>query len=453
MIRKLKRKFILVNMLLVSIALLVTFSSVMVINSRQLARESKTLMEQKLEPQPGERPSDGKTDQSGDNTPPDLPQGSQGEEQTQAGDSVPSSAEQNGNNPGGRPFNLEDPRESSVFLIQLDANGDVEEIIGADSLEIEEDEAKELAQTCMETGKDSGILSSMGLRYMKRTDERGTRLVFMDRSDELTTMRRLAVILILVGMGSLLVFFLISLWLARWVVGPVQRSWERERQFVADASHELKTPLTVILANIGILQRHKEDTIEQQDKWVENTKEEAVRMKRLVEDMLELARADAGTGKLHMEKLNISDLAWSAALGFESVVFEQKKTLDTEIAPDMFINGDPEKLKQLLVILIDNACKYSEPGGAITVTLEPVKNQVKLTVHNTGSYIEKEMQEHLFERFYRGDASRSREAGGYGLGLAIAKEIVSVHKGKISVRSEKETGTAFEVTIPGEKNG
>lgn len=425
MIRKLKRKFILVNMLLVSIALLVTFSSVMVINSRQLAKESEILMEQKLEPQPGNRPADGKPDQTGDNAPP---------EQT----------------PDGRPFNLEDPRESSVFLIQLDENGDIEEIIGADSLEIEEEEAKELAETCMETGKDSGILSSMGLRYMKRTDERGTRFVFMDRSDELTTMRRLAVILFLVGIGSLLVFFLISLWLARWVVGPVQRSWERERQFVADASHELKTPLTVILANIGILQRHKEDTIGQQEKWVENTKEEAVRMKRLVEDMLELARADAGTGKLHMERLNISDLAWSAALDFESVVFEQKKTLDTKITPDLFVNGDPEKLKQLLVILIDNACKYSEPGGTITVALEPVKNQVKFTVHNTGSYIEKEMQVHLFERFYRGDSSRSREAGGYGLGLAIAKKIVSVHKGRISVRSEKETGTAFEVAVPAE---
>ena len=223
------------------------------------------------------------------------------------------------------------------------------------------------------------------------------------------------------------------------------------KDFVANVSHELKTPLTVILANIGILQRHKEDTIEQQEKWVENTKEEAVRMKRLVEDMLELARADAGTGKLHMERLNISDLAWSAALGFESVVFEQKKMLDTKITPDLFVNGDPEKLTQLLVILIDNACKYSEPGGTITVALEPVKNQVKLTVHNTGSYIEKEMQEHLFERFYRGDASRSREAGGYGLGLAIAKEIVSVHKGKISVRSEKETGTAFEVAVPAGK--
>ena len=184
----------------------------MVINSRQLAKESEILMEQKLEPQPGERPADGKTEQTGDNAP-----------------------------PGGRPFNLEDPRESSVFLIRLDANGDVEEIIGADSLEIEEEEAKELAETCMETGKDSGILSSMGLRYMKRTDERGIRLVFMDRSDELTTIRRLAVILLLVGMGSLLVFFFISLWLARWVVGPVQRSWERERQFVADASHELKS--------------------------------------------------------------------------------------------------------------------------------------------------------------------------------------------------------------------
>ena len=227
----------------------------------------------------------------------------------------------------------------------------------------------------------------------------------------------------------------------------MKEAWEREQRFVADASHELKTPLTVILANTGILMSHKTETIEDQEKWVENTRTEAVRMKGLVDNLLELARADAGTERVSFTQLNFSDLVWSAALPFESVMFEQGKTLRMNIEPDLYVQGDSGKLTELIVILLDNACKYAEEKGIITLTLTALKNQVRLSVHNTGSYIDGEKRRHLFERFYRGEESRSRKAGGYGLGLSIGENIVKLHHGKIYAESTQKEGTTFLVVF------
>ena len=172
-------------------------------------------------------------------------------------------------------------------------------------------------------------------------------------------------------------------------------------------------------------------------------------MKGLVESLLTLAKADAGKDQVRLGSLNISDLVWSAALPFESVAFEQGKSLQMEIEPELYVQGDGGKLQELTGILLDNACKYSEEKGIITLNLSANKNQIRLSVHNTGSYIDKEKCRHLFERFYRGEESRSQE--GYGLGLSIAQQIVKLHKGKISVESEKETGTRFLVVLLREK--
>ncbi|MDI9241297.1 sensor histidine kinase [Fusibacillus kribbianus] len=410
MIKKLRRKFILVNMLLVSIVLLITFTVVCVVTSGKWRQESMTAMELRL---------------SRLQEPP--------EELDKGGGK-------------GRPFQMADPRENSVFVVLLDETGEVKEVVG-DSLVIEDEVVDELVEDCLEKEKDSGTLEEMALWYLRRSDGRGTRIAFMDRSEELSDMKSLILLSLLVGVGSLSVFLIISICLSGWVVGPVKEAWEREQRFVADASHELKTPLTVILANTGILMSHKTETIEDQEKWVENTRTEAVRMKGLVDNLLELARADAGTERVSFTQLNFSDLVWSAALPFESVMFEQGKTLRMNIEPDLYVQGDSGKLTELIVILLDNACKYAEEKGIITLTLTALKNQVRLSVHNTGSYIDSEKRRHLFERFYRGEESRSRKAGGYGLGLSIGENIVKLHHGKISVESEEKEGTTFLVVL------
>ena len=251
------------------------------------------------------------------------------------------------------------------------------------------------------------------------------------------------------GVGGLVALFFISYFLSIWVVQPVERSLRQQKQFVADASHELKTPLTVILANCGILLSHPQESIEQQERWVRNTQEEAVNMKRLIDEMLYLARSDSAQQVVY-SRLNLSDLVWSSVLPFESVAFEQGLQLESEITEDIFLQGDEGRLKQMVRILMDNACKYCAPGGTILVQLiwEKEQERAKLCVQNTLSEpIPQEELGRLFERFYRVDKARSREMGGYGLGLAIAQSIVERHRGKIFATQQENT-ICFSATLP-----
>ena len=170
-------------------------------------------------------------------------------------------------------------------------------------------------------------------------------------------------------------------------------------------------------------------------------------MKELVQDLLFLARGDAGQRERPREAVSLSDLCEGCVMSFDPVAFERGLTLESRVAPNVSVIGSGEDLRRLAAILLDNACKYSEPGGTVALTLTAGDKAV-LTVHNTGAPIPAEAQAHLFERFYRADAARSREAGGHGLGLSIAAAIAEAHRGKITVSSTQREGTAFTVTLP-----
>ena len=242
-------------------------------------------------------------------------------------------------------------------------------------------------------------------------------------------------------------FFAVSLFLARWLVKPVEESWKNQRQFVADASHELKTPITVLLADADILLSHPDDTIRERRQWVEHIRDEGLRMKGLVGDLLFLARGAAAGLERPQGKADLSGVCEGCVMSFEPVAFEAGLTLESSVAPGVSVTGSGEELRRLCAILLDNACKYGERGGTVTVTLAGGDRAV-LTVHNTGEPIPAQAQAHLFERFYRADAARNREQGGCGLGLAIAAAIVERHRGKITVRSAAGEGTAFTVVLP-----
>ncbi len=246
---------------------------------------------------------------------------------------------------------------------------------------------------------------------------------------------------LLVGALALGGFFVISLMLSGLALKPAEEAWEQQRRFVADASHERKTPLTVILTNTGILLAHSGDTIAQQQKWVEYIRDEAQRMRALVEDLLFLAKSDAGKETSPVTApVDVSELTWSALLPFEPVAFEQGVEMESEIA---------DQLRRLVAILLDNAVKYAGNGGRVKLVLSrPERGGVCLTVHNTGPAIPPEHLPHLFERFYRADDSRARTSGGYGLGLAIAKRIVDGHGGSITVSSREDASTDFTVRLP-----
>ena len=316
-----------------------------------------------------------------------------------------------------------------------------------DQVDVSLEVAQQAAQAALEDGRRDGTVSS--LRYLREDAEGGAvRLAFADRTWERENLLALLRTCLLVGLLGLACFFVISLLLSTLALRPAERSWQQQKQFVADASHELKTPLTVILANAGILLAHSGDMADGQRKWVEYIQAEAQRMKSLVEDLLFLARSDDRRSPLRLQTVSFSDLAWEALLPFESVAFEAGVALDSQITPDLELLGDPEQLRRLVAILVDNAVKYAGPRGSASLILRPQGDEAVLSVHNTGEPIPPEHLPRLFERFYRTDSDRARSQGGYGLGLSIAKSIADGHRGRISVSSSAISGTLFTVRLP-----
>lgn len=346
---------------------------------------------------------------------------------------------------------LKPPEESfswsPVFGVTLDQSGEIVSVM-KNSVEVSDELAQQAVAEALAQGRREGVIRNMMLRYRVDLTPGGTRLAFVDRTRELQSLLKLMLTSLAALSGGFAAFLAVSLYLSRWALRPVEQAWEQQRQFVADASHELKTPLTVILANTGILLSHQSDTIEQQYKWIENTQTEAQRMKKLVDDLLFLAKSDAVSKPVPHIRLDFSDLVWSSVLPFESIAFEQGVKLDSEIAPDVVVQGDMSQLRQVVAILLDNACKYAGEKGEVFVQLEAIQDKIRLKVNNSGEPIAPDKLKHVFERFYRVDASRAREKGGYGLGLAIAQSIVTAHKGSIAAQSNVQNGTTFIVTLP-----
>ena len=248
-------------------------------------------------------------------------------------------------------------------------------------------------------------------------------------------------------LAGLLVFGL-SFFLARMSLRPVEHAFSEQQRFVQDASHELKTPLTVILANLSILKSHPTATIHEEVLWIQNTETEARRMQELTERLLFLAKADSKRLSPKIERLSLSQLTEAAALPFTALAFERGLTLETKLEAELYVKGDARALTQLLAILIDNALKYARSGSVVTVRLARQKKHALLSVHNEGEVIPQDALPHLFDRFYRVDKSRARAQGGYGLGLSIAKTIAHAHGGDIRVESSAEHGTCFTTTLP-----
>lgn len=208
-----------------------------------------------------------------------------------------------------------------------------------------------------------------------------------------------------------------------------------QNRFIADASHELKTPLTVMIADTNILLAHKDSRVEEQKRWIESIRDEALSMKKLVEDMLFLAKSDAERNVAAKEEFDVSDVATDKVLEFEAVAYEKQVELHDEIEPELLMTGDKDEFARLAAVLLDNAVKYAEPVGdekkQVRVSLKKEGKKLCLSVSNTCTSLSEETIRHAFDRFYRGDATRARTDGSYGLGLSIAAEIVREMHGKI----------------------
>ena len=283
-----------------------------------------------------------------------------------------------------------------------------------------------------------GVLDQYDLRYFRSQSPTELTLVFMDISAERAAMRNLRLTCVGIGLLALGLFWAVSFLLARWAVRPVERAWEEQRQFVSDASHELKTPLTVILTSAELMQT---DPDPQHPRSILAMSR---RMRELVESLLELARVDNGAVRAAFGELDLSALVADELLPFEPLYFECGLTLESQLEEGLHISGSDRHLRQVLTILLDNALRYSPENAAVRVELTRQGSSALLTVANPGE-LTREQCRSIFRRFYRADPART--AGGSGLGLAIAQGIVADHGGKIWADSREGTVT-LNVSLP-----
>ena len=284
-----------------------------------------------------------------------------------------------------------------------------------------------------------GVLEEYDLRFYRLQRPGELTLVFMDISGEKAALGNLTWTCAGIGILSAALFWGISILLARWAVRPVERAWAEQRQFVADASHELKTPLTVILTNAELMQT------EPDPQYARSVLTMATRMRALVESLLELARVDNGAVRAAFADTDLSELVEEELLPFEPVYFERGLELDCAVEPDLHVLGSPRHLRQVVSILLDNAVNHAPEGSAVRVHLRRQGGTAQLTVTNPGD-LSREDCRNIFLRFYRVDAARS--GGGYGLGLPIAQGIVRSHGGKIWAESRESTVTlSFQLPL------
>lgn len=350
------------------------------------------------------------------------------------------------------PFRFERPDEAPeeirlpYFILQIGEDGELETIGGGYYDLSDEEFLRDLIDTTFASETQTGILKEYRLRFCRIVTPVNQCLVFADISSEQSTMNSLMKTCALIGGISFLVFLLISLFFAQWAVRPVAKAWEQQRQFVADASHELKTPLTVILANAELLNDQDYDEISKQQS-ANNILTMSVRMRELVEQLLDLARVDNGGLQATFSNVNFSKVVSDAILPFEPLFFEKGLELNSQVEDGLTVTGSIAHLRQIVDILLDNAQKYASSPSCVTVALcRKSRNYCLFSVANQGSTIPKEDMQNIFKRFYRADKARTMNHS-YGLGLAIAANIAKAHRGKIWVESVDGTNT-FYVKLP-----
>ena len=411
MIKRLQRKFVLVVMVVVTVILLAVFTTMLVTTQRDNERSSVGMLHQALSRRPAPYGASG------------FPQGNPP--------------------PGGFATDMRLP----VLVLSVSENNEVSAVTNQLHF-IEAEHIDPIAELVLAQVNDTGVLRAYTLRYLRRPVENGFLVALADISLEQEMLNTQIVNSLVIGGVALLAFFFLSIALARWAVRPVEVAWVNQTQFIANASHELKTPLTVILSNADMLRSDSERHDEQSKRRIEHIHAEAVRMKQLVESLLMLARSDSMEVQEEHSAVDFSYLVQSAVLVYEPIVFDAGKSIGYHIDKELIVLGDAARLQQAVYILLDNAVKYTHSKGKLQVSLRIVDSQsAVLQVDNEGVPIPKAELERIFLRFYRRDEARS-EASSFGLGLSIAQSIIWQHHGKIWAESDGEARNSFFVRLP-----
>ncbi|WP_139904307.1 sensor histidine kinase [Clostridium thermarum] len=412
MFKELKKKFLMLNLVIISVTMLAAFLTIYLITYNNTRREID--MELRKLSEFNRKPTDGFMDRPGMNL---------------------------------SDFDQTPPKRSVSFVVYTDSKGN--KLATSSIFELEDIFYETAKNIALSKNTEKGRLKLDGTHwaYMKTTYFDGYKITFLDISDSQGILTRLIYTFAAVAAVMLIVIYFISRFFANRSIEPIKEAFDKQKQFIGDASHELKTPLSVINTNVDVLLANSDDTISDQSRWLYYIKSEVERMARLTNDLLYLTQVDYSETKMIFSEFNLSEAVESVLLTMEAMIFENNIYLDYDIEPNITIKGNSEQFKQVVMILLDNALKYTNPKGKVTMVLKKNHNNVILTVSNTGKGIPEEHLPKIFDRFYRIDKSRARNSGGYGLGLAIAKTIVQQHGGKISVKSIENELTTFTIEL------
>ena len=419
MIRRLRRKFLLAAVAAVFLVLLVLMGAVNAWNRHSLVAEADGTLEI-LAANGGAFPR--QMLRSREETAPEgLPEG----ERTGAY--------------GGRRGGGELAFQSRYFTVWFDGAGEVSRTDLENVAALTETEAVALAEAAYARGRDKGFSEEFRGRRALCGGE--TMLVFLNCQRELDTFRTFLLASVGVSLGGIAAVFLLLLFFSGRIVRPIAESYEKQKRFITDAGHELKTPITIIRADAEVLEAELEA---EENEWLADIRRQTDRLSALTADLIYLSRMEEENAALPMEEFSLSELAEETARSFQAVARAQGKTFRQSVAPGLRVTGDEKAVAKLVSILMDNAMKYSPEGGNVALTLERAGRNGRLTVKNTAFPMEKGNADRLFRRFTRGDDSRNSDAGGFGLGLAIAKAVTEAHRGRI--RAESEDGASLTVT-------
>lgn len=339
-------------------------------------------------------------------------------------------------------FSAETPYESRFFSVLLDAAGQVLVTDTGKIAAIDRATAEKYAVEVWKSGRDSGFWEEY--RFLLSPEGDSVRVIFLDCGRSLSNFRTLLLASVGISLAGLAAVLVLLMAFSSRIIKPVAESYEKQKRFITDAGHEIKTPLTIIGADADLVELECGES-----EWLTDIKHQAKRLTGLTNDLIYLSRMDEEQPQLQLIDFPLSDVVEEIAQSFQGLAVAQKKTLTMCIPSMLSFTGDEKAVRQLVSILLDNAMKYSPEGGAVSVALEKEGRAVKLTVTNTTVHpMEKEKLSQLFDRFYRADQSRNSATGGYGLGLSIARSIVTAHKGKIRADSLNENSLTISVTLP-----
>ncbi len=333
------------------------------------------------------------------------------------------------------------PYESRYFLVFLNDKGEVTSVNTGKISAVDTSAAISYAEKVWNINKNKGFADSY--RYMKSDINGENCIIFLDCLRSLDNFKNLVTTICIVSIIGLLAVFALAIMLSGRIMRPFLENYEKQKQFITDAGHELKTPITIIDADSEILEM---DFGESQ--WIDDIRNQTRRLSDLTNNLILLSKMEEGHDNRNMIEFPFSDIVEEEITSFKALAKTQNKELESDVQKMISLCGDEKSLRQLIEILMDNAMKYSEEKGKISVSLQEQKNSACLRIYNTTKFISQNDVKHLFDRFYRTDKSRNSQTEGYGLGLSIAAAIVKTHKGKITAVSDDEKSLTVTVMLP-----